>query len=56
MKKERSSFVTTALSSGARKLGQPVPLSNFVAEEKRSAPQPAQAKIPFRSSCSRGLV
>jgi hypothetical protein len=26
----------TALSSGAQKLGQPVPLSNFVVEENRS--------------------
>ena len=36
----------TALSSGAQKLGQPVPLSNFVVEEKRSRSQPAQAKMP----------
>jgi hypothetical protein len=42
--------VFTALSSGAQKLGQPVPLSNFVEEEKRSRPHPAQAKIPQSAS------
>ena len=36
----------TALSSGAQKLGQPVPLSNFVVEENRSRSQPAQANVP----------
>src|SRR5262245_9593502 len=56
MKNEVSSVVPTAFSSGAQKLGQPVPLSNFVVEEKRSRSQPAQAKLPRRSSCSRGLV
>ena len=48
--------LSTALSKGAQKLGQPVPLSNFVEEENRSDPQPAQAKMPFRSSCRSGLV
>ena len=47
---------STALSSGAQKLGQPVPLSNFVEDENRSELQPAQAKTPFRSSCRSGLV
>jgi len=56
MKNEVSSVVPTAFSSGAQKLGQPVPLSNFVVEEKRSRSQPAQAKLPRRSSCSSGLV
>ena len=41
---------TTALFSGVQKLGQPVKLSNFVAEENRSSSQPAQAKAPRRSS------
>ena len=40
----------TAFGSGAQKLGQPVPLSNFVVEENRSDPQPAQANTPLRSS------
>src|SRR5271165_5722070 len=53
---DRSSFVLTALSKGAQKLGQPVPLSNLVADEKRSREQPAQAKVPRRSSCRSGLV
>jgi hypothetical protein len=44
------------LSIGAQKLGQPVPLSNFVVEEKSSSSHPAQAKTPRRSSCSNGLV
>ena len=43
MKNEVSSEVPMAPSSGAQKLGQPVPLSNFVSEEKRCSSQPAQA-------------
>jgi len=35
---------STAPSSGAQKLGQPVPLSNFVSDENRSRRQPAQPK------------
>ena len=34
MKRLRSDAVPTALSMGAQKLGQPVPLSNFVSDEK----------------------
>jgi hypothetical protein len=34
------------LGSGAQKLGQPVPLSNFVFEEKAAKSQPAQLKVP----------
>src|SRR5262245_35716077 len=56
MKSEVSSVVPTAFSSGAQKLGQPVPLSNFVVEENRSRSHPAQAKLPRRSSCSSALV
>jgi hypothetical protein len=39
---ERSLVVDTALGSGFQKLGQPVPLSNFVFEEKSGSLQPAQ--------------
>src|SRR5262245_26499894 len=53
---EVSLVVPTALSSGAQKLGQPVRLSNFVVDENRSRSQPAQAKLPRRFSCRRGLV
>jgi hypothetical protein len=41
MPKLRSTVVATACSSGAPKLGQPVPLSNFVSEENSGCPQPA---------------
>src|SRR5262249_11912503 len=56
MPKEVSSVVPTALGSGAQKLGQPVPLSNLVVDEKRSSWQPAQPKIPARASCSSTLL
>jgi hypothetical protein len=39
--RDMSVVVPTAFSSGAQKLGQPVPLSNFVADEKLSRAQPA---------------
>src|SRR5689334_1874981 len=39
-----------------KKLGQPVPDSNFIAEVKSGRPQPAQAKMPGRFSSLRGLV
>src|SRR5215471_14027405 len=55
MPSEVSSVVPTALSSGAQKLGQPVPLSNFVVDEKRSSAQPAHANTPALDSCSSGL-
>src|SRR5450759_2334898 len=51
-----STVVATACSSGAKKLGQPVPLSNFVSAEKSDAPQPAQVKVPSRFSLVSGLV
>src|SRR6185295_16821671 len=56
MPSETSFVVPIALSSGAQKLGQPVPLSNFVADENRSSEQPAHANVPLRFSCSRSLV
>ena len=46
MKKLLSVAVTTAFSIGAQKLGQPVPLSNFVVEENSGRSQPAQWKVP----------
>ena len=52
----RSLVVPTAFVSGFQKLGQPVPLSNLVAEEKSGSSQPAQAKVPLRCSWSSGLV
>ena len=55
MKKVLSSEVSTLPSSGWKKLGQPVPESNFVSEAKRSWPQPAQVKVPRRFSRSSGL-
>jgi hypothetical protein len=42
MKKDRSIVVPTDPSIGAWKLGQPVPLSNFVFEEKSGRAHPAQ--------------
>src|SRR5207248_10615091 len=37
------------------KLGQPVPLSNFIFDVNSGRPQPAQANTPGRCSSSRGL-
>ena len=45
----------TASSIGAQKLGHPVPLSNFVSEEKSSRPQPAQTNCPSLFSTFSGL-
>src|ERR1700722_6590941 len=56
MPNELSRVSPTARSSGAQKLGQPVRLSNLVVEENKSSSQPAQAKVPERSSCSKGLL
>src|ERR1700742_3203013 len=57
MPKVVSRVVPTALSSsGAQKLGQPVPLSNLVSDENRPWSQPAQAKTPARCSLRSGLV
>ena len=36
-------MVPIAPSIGAQKLGQPVPLSNLVSDEKRGSSQPAHA-------------
>jgi hypothetical protein len=52
----RSSFSLTApLSTGAQKLGQPVPESNLVPEEKSGAPQHRHLKSPGRFSLLSGL-
>ena len=56
MKKLRSVDVPTAPSSGSQKLGHPVRLSYFVAEENRGWSHPAQANVPARFSLSRGLL
>ena len=56
MKKLRSVDVPTASSSGSQKLGHPVRLSYFVAEENRGWSQAAQANVPARFSSSRGLL
>src|SRR5262245_46744655 len=39
-----------------KKLGQPVPESNFMSEVKSGRSQPAQAKMPARFSSFSGLV
>src|ERR1700722_6663220 len=56
MPKELPRVVLTALSNGAQKLGQPVPLSNLVVEANRSRSHPAQVNVPRRASCNSGLV
>ncbi|MNC88835.1 hypothetical protein D3C83_46990 [compost metagenome] len=38
-----------------KKLGQPVPDSNFISEVNSGSPQPAQAKMPGRFSSLSGL-
>jgi len=47
---------STGLSSGAQKLGQPVPLSNLVLDENAGSSQPAQENVPARCSSSSALV
>ena len=45
---ELSSISSTAAAvAGSVKLGQPVPESNFVSEENRSAPQAAHWYVPL---------
>ena len=39
-----------------KKLGQPVPLSYFIAELNSGSPQPAQANMPGRVSRLSGLL
>src|SRR5260370_40512394 len=56
MPRVRSVVVPTALGSGAKKLGQPVPLSNFVDDSNSGKPQAAQAYLPARCSLLSGLV
>ena len=55
MKPVRSIEVPTAPAIGVWKLGQPVPLSNFVSDVKRGWPQPAQTNRPGRFSLLSGL-
>ncbi len=56
MKCERSVFVSTAPSIGAKKLGQPEPDSYLVPDSNRGWPQPAHTKVPARFSWLSGLV
>src|SRR5262245_63869507 len=57
MNHERSSCSLTApISTGAQKLGHPVPESNLVVEENSGAPQHTQLNMPARFSRLRGLV
>src|SRR5258708_10047308 len=56
MPRLRSVVVPTALGKGAKKLGQPVPLSNFVDDSNSGKPQAAQAYMPGRCSLLSGLV
>ncbi len=48
--------VSTASGTGAEKLGQPVPLSNFASDLNNSWPHPAQRNTPDRCSLFNGLV
>src|SRR5215510_9741817 len=51
----KSRLVTNTPGIVVKKLGQPVPLSYFIAEEKSGRLQPAQTKTPGRFSRSSGL-
>src|SRR6202161_2521534 len=55
MNRDVSRVVPTASGSGAQKLGQPVPLSNFVFDEYSGKAHPAHAYTPARFSPSSGL-
>src|SRR6185503_13109973 len=55
MPRVRSVVVSTLFSSGLKKLGHPVPLSNLVSAENSGCPQPAHANIPSRFSTLCGL-
>src|SRR6266542_4489881 len=50
-----SAFVRFEGFSAAQKLGHPVPLSNFVSDEKTGRPQPAHRYTPARCSLFSGL-
>src|SRR5712691_11240359 len=52
----KSRLVANASGIVVKKLGQPVPLSNFIAEVKSGKPQPAQTNTPGRFSSLSGLV
>src|SRR6187551_3722603 len=52
---ERSTVVAIAPSTAWSKLGQPVPLSNFVSDENSTCPQAAHRNWPARFSRLRGL-
>lgn len=52
----KSREVSNAPGRLVKKLGQPVPLSNFIACVNSGCSQPAQAKVPGRFSSFSGLV
>src|SRR2546423_11683770 len=52
----KSRLVAKASGIVVKKLGQPVPLSNFIAEVKSGRLQPAQTNTPGRFSSLSGLV
>src|SRR5277367_4919222 len=56
MPRVRSVVVPTALGRGAKKLGQPVPLSNLVEDSNSGKPQEAQAYMPARCSLLSALL
>src|SRR5579871_6630213 len=51
-----SVVVSIAFGKGCQKLGQPVPLSNFVDEAKSGKAQPRHRNVPLRCSLRSGLV
>src|SRR5262245_38239757 len=55
MKSAKSCLVPTCPGIVVKKLGQPVPLSNFIFEVKRSSSHPAQTNVPSRCSSLSGL-
>src|ERR671935_1593096 len=52
----KSHLVANTPGIVVKKLGQPVPLSNFIAEVKSGRLQPAQTNTPARFSSLSGLV
>ena len=56
MPKDESVEVPMPPLIGVQKLGQPVPLSNFVLEAKTALPSAAQTKVHLRCSLSSAEV
>src|SRR6185436_10801993 len=53
--RKKSFFVSNTPGMVVKKLGQPVPDSNFISEVKSGRSHPAQAKMPARFSSLSGL-